>query len=134
MFLRLTVTLGLLLGAMALPSAQAQHQHAQPPAAQAGMAEKCKAMMAEHQKMMDGMKAADARLEQLVARVKASSGQAKADATSDAVVEIVAQRRTMHEAMMKMHQGTMGHMMEHMQAGAASMAMCPMMKGHGGKP
>ena len=30
--------------------------------------------------------------------------------------------------MMQMHQGTMGHMMEHMQAGPKSMAMCPMMK------
>jgi hypothetical protein len=30
--------------------------------------------------------------------------------------------------MMQMHQGMMSHMMEHMQAGPQSMAMCPMMK------
>jgi hypothetical protein len=34
----------------------------------------------------------------------------------------------MRDGMMKMQEGMMSHMMEHMQAGAASMAMCPMMK------
>lgn len=40
----------------------------------------------------------------------------------------VAQSRTVHEGMMKMQQGMMSHMMEHMQEGKDSMAMCPMMK------
>ena len=34
--------------------------------------------------------------------------------------------------MMKMQDGMMAHMMEHMQAGKASMAACPMMKQMGG--
>jgi formate-nitrite transporter family protein len=35
---------------------------------------------------------------------------------------------TMRDRMMQMHQRMMSHMEEHMQAGAQSMAMCPMMK------
>jgi hypothetical protein len=34
----------------------------------------------------------------------------------------------MRDTMMKAQQGMMSHMMEHMQAGPASMAACPMMK------
>jgi len=38
----------------------------------------------------------------------------------------------MRDGMMKMQEGMMSHMMEHMQAGTGSMAMCPMMKQMGG--
>jgi hypothetical protein len=92
------------------------------------MSAKCKAMMAEHEKMMADMKAADQRLDELVVKMTAASGQAKVDATAAVVTEMVTQRKTMREGMMRMHQGMVGHMMEHMQAGAQSMAMCPMMK------
>ena len=92
------------------------------------MSAKCKAMMAEHEKMMTEMKAADQRLDALVTKMNAASGQAKADATAATVTEIVAQRQTMRDRMMGMHEGMMSHMSEHMQAGPQSMAMCPMMK------
>jgi hypothetical protein len=92
------------------------------------MSAKCQAMMADHQKMMAEMKAGDERLDGLMAKMTAASGQAKIDATAAVVAEMVAQRRTM-QGMMKMQEGMMGHMMEHMQAGSGSMAMCPMMKG-----
>jgi hypothetical protein len=106
-----------------------QHQHQQTPAKpSADMAAKCKAMMAEHERMMTDMKAADQRLDELVTKMNAASGQAKVDATAAAVTEIVTQRKTMRDRMMGMHQGMMSHTMEHMQAGAQSMAMCPMMK------
>jgi acyl CoA:acetate/3-ketoacid CoA transferase alpha subunit len=52
----------------------------------------------------------------------------KTAATANVVSEMVTQHRTMRDGMMKMQEGMMSHMMEHMQAGAASMAMCPMMK------
>ncbi len=108
-----------------------EHQHpADKPVAD--MAAKCAAMMADHQKMMADMKAADQRLDSLVAKMNGASGQAKTDATATAVTEIVAQRKTMHEMMMKMHHASMTHMMEHMQAGPQSMAVCPMMKNMGG--
>ena len=110
--------------------AQEQHQHpADQPAGD--MSAKCKAMMGDHQKMMADMKAADQKLDALVAKMNAASGQAKTDATAAAVTEFVAQRKSMHDMMMKMQHGGMTHMMEHMQAGAQSMAMCPMMKDMG---
>ena len=108
---------------------QPEHQHQQTPAKpSADMSAKCKAMMAEHEKMMAEMKTADQRLDQLVTKMNSAAGQEKVDATAAAVTEIVAQRRTMRDRMMQIHQGMMGHMMEHMQAGPQSMAMCPMMK------
>ena len=111
-----------------------EHQHAaadnaKPPS---GMEAKCQAMMAEREKMMTGMKAADQRLDDLVAKMNTASGMEKMTATAAVVTEMVTQRRTMREGMMKMQEGMMSHMMEHMQAGAASMAMCPMMKQMGG--
>jgi hypothetical protein len=124
------------MSAVSRPAAQTpQEPHhpatdtAQPPS---GMAAKDQAMMAEREKMMTGMKAADQRLDELVARMNTASGMEKMTATAAVVTEMVTQRRTMREGMMKMQEGMMSHTMEHMQAGAASMAMCPMMKQMGG--
>jgi hypothetical protein len=96
------------------------------------MAAKDQAMMAEREKMMTGMKAADQRLDELVAKMNTASGMEKMTATAVVVTEMVTQRRTMRDGMMKMQDGMMSHMMEHMQAGPASMASCPMMKQMGG--
>ena len=98
----------------------------------AGMAAKCKAMMADQEKMMTEMKGADQRLDDLVGKMNAASGSEKADAIAAVVNELVNQRRTMRDGMMKMQHGMMAHMMDHMQAGKDSMAMCPMMKQMGG--
>ncbi len=95
------------------------------------MMAKCKAAMSGQEKMMTDMKAADQRLDDLVAKMTSASGPAKADATAAVVSELVVQRKAMRESMMKMHHDTMGHMAEHMQAGPGSMAMCPMMKDMG---
>jgi hypothetical protein len=106
-----------------------RHEHGQTPATPStDMSAKCKAVMADHEKMMAEMKAADERVDGLVTNMNSASGQAKVDAIAATVTEIVAQRRTMRERMMGMHQEMMTHMMEHMQAGPQSMAMCPMMK------
>jgi hypothetical protein len=60
--------------------------------------------------------------------MNSASGSEKPVATAAVVTEMVTQNRAMQDRMMKMHQDMMGHMMEHMQAGKDSMAMCPMMK------
>lgn len=118
-------------------AAQTTHeQHAatakaKPPS---GMEAKCQAMMAEKEKMMADMKAADQRLDDLVATMNTASGVEKMAATANVVTEMVTQRRTMRDGMMKMQEGMMSHMMEHMQAGMASMAMCPMKQMGGTKP
>ena len=107
-----------------------EHQHASTDKAKpaSGMAAKDHAMMVEREKMMADMKAADQRLTDLVTRMNSASGAEKTTATAAVVTEMVAQSRTMREGMMKMQQGMMPHMMEHMQEGKDSMAMCPMMK------
>jgi hypothetical protein len=107
------------------------HAHPAGAKAQDAMAA-CKAVMADREQMMADMKAADQRLDSLVAKMNAASGQEKVDAMAAVVTEMVAQRTAMRDGMMKMHQGMMSHMMEHMHAGKESMAMCPMMKHMGG--
>jgi hypothetical protein len=98
----------------------------------ADMAAKCEAMRAAQQKMMAETKVADQRLDDLVGRMNAASGMDKAEATAAVVNEMVTQRRTMRDGMMKMQHEMMAHMSEHMHAGKDSMAMCPMMKQMGG--
>ena len=118
----------------AVPGVAAQtppaHQHAAAAKAKpaSAMDAKCQAMMAEHEKMMADMKAADQRLDGLVATMNTASGAEKMAATATVVTEKVTQDRTMRDGMMKMQHDMMGHMMEHMQAGKESMASCPMMK------
>jgi hypothetical protein len=111
-----------------------EHQHAATAKAKpqsgmaADMAAKCQAMMADQEKMMADLKDADQRLDDLVSKMNAASGGDKADATAAVVNEMVTQRRTMRDGVMKMQHGMMAHMIEHMQASKESMAMCPMMK------
>ena len=114
---------------LAAQATQTAH-HAQAPKAKPAdaMAAKCQAMMADQDKMMAEMKAADQRLDDLAAKMNAASGAEKADATAAVVNEMITQRRAMRDGMMKMQQEMMGHMTEHMQAGKDSMAACPMMK------
>lgn len=97
------------------------------------MEPKCKTMMADHDKMMADVKIADDKLDALVAKMTSAPSSTQLAATVAVVTEIVAQRKSMHSGMMKMNDDMMKHMMEHMQAGPESMAMCPMMKTkHGG--
>jgi len=117
-------------------AAQAKPEHQHPATDQAkpasGMAAKDHAMMAEREKMMAEMKAADQQLDGLVATMNAASGADKTTATAAVVTTMIAQQRTMRDGMMKKQEGMMAHMMEHMQDGKDSMAMCPMMKSMGG--
>lgn len=89
---------------------------------------KCQAMMAEHEKVMAGMKAADARQDALVVKMNKASGHDKTKATAAVVTDIVASRHGMQDGMMTMQHKMMGHMAEHMQEGKESMDSCPMMK------
>ena len=100
---------------------------------EAGMAAKCHAMMAEREQMAAAMKVADGRLGELATKMNGAPDAEKANAIAAVVNEMIAQRRAMQDGMMTMQHGMMAHMMEHMQAGKESMAMCPMMKQMGGK-
>jgi Skp family chaperone for outer membrane proteins len=76
----------------------------------ADMAAKCQAMMADQEKMMTEMKAADQRLNDLVVKMNAAAGMQKAEAAAAVVNEMVIQRRAMPGGMMKMQHGKMAHM------------------------
>jgi hypothetical protein len=105
-----------------------QHQMADQMKMSPEMAKKCQALMAERDKMTADMAAADQTLDGLVTTMNRATPSEQPAATALVVTEMVAQRQAMHAGMMKMHQGMMSHMMEHMAEGKDSMAMCPMMK------
>lgn len=78
-------------------TSSAQHEHEQP--SQAGMAD----MMKMHQQMMAEMKTADAKLDQLLSRMNAATGDAKASSLADVVTELARQQKAMHQRMSTMH-------------------------------
>jgi hypothetical protein len=83
----------------------------------AGMPPACQEMMAMRQSMRAEQATADAKLNDLVAKMNAASGEQKVDAIAAVVSEMVAQRQARHEKMAAM-QGKM----------EAAMADCPMMR------
>jgi hypothetical protein len=119
-----------------VPLAQQGHD-AHPPAA----AEPAVTQAQEHEmsamrdRMMAEMKAMDATLDGLVAKMNGAEGDAKVAAMADVIAALVEQRSAMRDRQMQMHTRMMGHMMQHMAGGMAPgagkrmMSQCPMMKG-----
>ena len=64
-------------------------------------------MMKMHEQMMAQMKAADAKLDQLVQKMDSATGDAKVNATADVVKELVTQNKAMHDHIGQMHQQMM---------------------------
>lgn len=91
--------------------------------------QKCQGMMQQRQKMMDGVKAQDTQLSQMVAQLNGASRDQKIDLMADILTKMVEQRKATHERMETMQARMMQHMMGHMQMGKDSMMQCPMMKG-----
>jgi hypothetical protein len=92
--LALTMATG---GAQASATADPQHQHGAPAASADPMA--------LHQKLMAEMRANSARLDELVARMNAASGEAKMTAMAEILTALVKERETMHTALMAMFPG-----------------------------
>jgi hypothetical protein len=84
----------------------------QSPPAQSGQSTPAMAeMMKQHQQMMADMKAADAKLDELVNAMNAATGEAKVSALAQVVSELVRQQKTMHEHLGTMDQQMMMRMM-----------------------
>jgi hypothetical protein len=83
----------------------------------------CRDVMAMRDSMRAQQATADAKLNDLVAKMNAASGAEKVDAIAAVVSTMVAQRQAQHEQMASMH--------TKMQA---AMASCPMMRKGGGGP
>lgn len=125
-------------GALTAVSGESQ-EHSHPagvPATEgASMMEKCQAMMARHDEMMEQRQAMDAKLEGLVAAMTSAAGADKVPAIEAVVEELVAHRRSMHAMMADHHAGMVRHMKEHMSQampmgeGRSMMEKCPMMQG-----
>lgn len=93
------------------------------------MMKHCQAMMDQKQKMMSEMKAQDADLMAEIGKMNQASDKKKLDMLAAVVTHMMEHRLSMSEKMEQMQEGTMKHMMQHMQMGHESMGMCPMMIG-----
>lgn len=89
----------------------------------------CQEMMDQQQKMKADMKAQDAQLTGLVAKMNSAPEDKKSDAIAAVLTQMVEQRIAMDARKAKMEEEMMQHMMQHMQMGKESMSQCPMMKG-----
>jgi formate dehydrogenase maturation protein FdhE len=112
---------------------QDRQEHHPTAAEQAEMQKQEAQTMQMHQKMMADMKAMDEKLNALVTKMNAASGEAKVNAIAEVVTASVQQRAAMRDTMMQMHGQMMGHMMQQMAGGMSPemkkmMADSPMMK------
>lgn len=88
----------------------------------------CMEMMQKRDRMQAEFKAMDTRMDDLMAKMNAAGDTDKREAMMAVITEMVAQHRSQRDRMVSMQADMMRHMMEHMQMGKQSMAMCPMMK------
>ena len=82
-------------------------------------------MMAERQKMMADMVTEQKKLDELVTKMNAASGQAKVDQMAAVITELVAQRKAMQSRMMSMQDAMMKQMMPQAQPGTVPPATEP---------
>ena len=121
--------------ALALVLAVGSAVQAQPAAPAAGMPmmaaemqEHCKTMM-EHKKTMAAeVKAQDAALTEMVAKMNRAAGAEQMPLMAAVITQMAEQRVARNAHMAQMGDEMMQHMMQHMQMGKDSMSQCPMMK------
>ena len=92
------------------------------------MMEGCQEMKEQKQKMKEDIKARDAELSDLIAKMNSAPDDKKMSLMADVVTKLAEQRITMDARKEKMEEAKMRHMMKHMQMGKDSMSECPMMK------
>ena len=93
------------------------------------MMERCKAMKAQKQKMMEDMRAQDAELTEQIAKMNIAPVDKKMNLMAAIITRMAEQQTAMHARKAKMEEEMMQHMMQHMQMGKESMSQCPMMTG-----
>jgi hypothetical protein len=96
------------------------------------MMERCQEMKGKQEKLMADIKAQDAELAALVAKMNSAPDNEKLGLMAALVTHLAEQRITMDARKAKMDEEMTQHMMQHMQMGADSMSQCPMMKGMAG--
>ncbi len=96
----------------------------------AAMMEKCQEMGEKHEAMQQKMAEQNERLHERVEAMNAATGEEKVEAIATVINELIEQRQSMHDMMMKMGPEMMHHMMEHMNPDMMGEMMkdCPMMR------
>ena len=89
---------------VAQSAAQTPHDHQQ-----ATSAQKPGMMGQDHQRMMADMKTADDRLQELVSKMNAATGDQKIGVMADLLTQLVTNQKNMHQHMMAMHDQMMAH-------------------------
>jgi hypothetical protein len=114
-----------------LPTAATAKDEAKKPMKGDGhqMMQGCQAMKGQKKKMKEDMKAQDAKLTELVAKMNSAPQDKKTNLMAAVLTQMLEQRIAMDARKAKMQEEMMQHMMKHMQMGKESMAQCPMMKG-----
>lgn len=139
-----TPTLAGMMGMGAQHGAAAQHgmntKHEMGMSGSDGMmkqslTEACAGMQARHESMMQKQGTLDARLDELLAKMRAATGSEKVPAMERLVEAMVEQRKAMMHDQDAMHMEMMSHMMAHMGSaesmGMKAASMCPMANGAG---
>ncbi|MFO7654249.1 MAG: hypothetical protein R6X25_10570 [Candidatus Krumholzibacteriia bacterium] len=104
---------------------------------QSGATMDCRQMMEMQERMQSKQEQMQKELDDMVARMNTSSGEAQQTAIAELLTKLVDSRGAMQDMKQKMQPMMMGHMMKHMQSGEkGDMSDCPMMKsmqakGHG---
>ncbi|OGK08345.1 MAG: hypothetical protein A2Y63_04280 [Candidatus Riflebacteria bacterium RBG_13_59_9] len=93
---------------------------------EAKMMEHCQEMKEKKQKMQEDMKAQDAQLTELVAKMNSATEDKKMSLMAAVLTRMVEQRITMNARRAQMKEEMMKHMREHRQMGKDSMSPCPM--------
>ena len=93
------------------------------------MMERCQEMKEQKQKMKEDMKAQDAELTELVAKMNSAPEDKKMSLMASVITQMVEQRIAMDARKAEMEEKMMQHMMQHMQMSKESISQCPMMKG-----
>lgn len=94
---RLLLCIGCVAGLTTIAAVQAQAQEKPP-------TQDRTAMMANCQTMMAGMKADQGKLDDLIAKMNAATGQVKIDQMAAVLTELVANQKAMRAHMMSMHE------------------------------
>jgi len=127
--IRTCLALALALAIWSPVQAQSAEPAKEKTAIQEKMMEHCQAMQEQKQKLHEDMKAQDAELTDLVAKMNSAPEDKKMGLMATVLTRMVEQRVEMNERKAKMEEEMMQHMMQHMQMGKESVVQCPMMKG-----
>jgi hypothetical protein len=126
--IRLSLALALALAIWSPVQARSAEHSKEKTMMESKMIKCCEEMKEQKQKMKEDMKAQDAELTEMLARMNSAPDDKKMSLMASVITCIVEQRITMEARKAKMEEEMMKHMMQHMQMGKKSISKCPMMK------